>query len=60
MSWLCSSSPVCIIFEFNKKRKKRQIDGGMYYITTHIVSRRKLFLYKARMKNGPLGDRETY
>ena len=53
ISWQCSSSPVCIIFGFNKKRKKRQIGGGMYYVTTHIVSRRKLFLYKARMKNGP-------
>ena len=53
---------MCIISEFNhkiKKKKKRQIDGGECNIT-HIVSRRKLFLYNARMKNGPQGDRETY
>ena len=44
--------PQCVSY-LNSIRKKDRLVEGMYYITTHIVSRRKLFLYKARMKNGP-------
>ena len=46
--------PLCVSY-LNSiiKEKGDRLVEGMYYITTHIVSRRKLFLYKARMKNGP-------